>query len=37
LENIEGETSSIGDKFTYGAKTLHRCRMKLIEATPNEK
>lgn len=36
-ENIEGETSKIGDEFTYSAKTLHRCRMKLIEATPDEK
>ncbi|MDO3641677.1 SRPBCC domain-containing protein [Mucilaginibacter sp. L3T2-6] len=36
-ENIEGETSNIGDEFTYSAKTLHRCRMKLAEAIPNKK
>jgi len=36
-ENIEGETSNIGDEFIYSAKTLHRCRMKLVTLVPNEK
>lgn len=36
-ENIEGETSNVGDEFTYRAKTMHRCRMKLIEAIPDKK
>ena len=36
-ENIEGETEKIGDEFTYSAKELHRCKMRLVTLVPNEK
>ncbi|SDD41298.1 hypothetical protein SAMN05216464_101666 [Mucilaginibacter pineti] len=36
-EDIEGGTSKLNDEFTYKAKDLHRCTMKLIEVVPNKK
>ena len=36
-ENITGGTEKINDEFTYKAKELHRCTMKLIEVVPDKK
>ena len=36
-ENIIGNTDEINSEFTYKAKDLHRCTMRLIEAESGEK
>nr|WP_314898251.1 SRPBCC domain-containing protein [uncultured Flavobacterium sp.] len=36
-EEIEGSTDQVNDVFTYHYEDIHRCQMKLIEVTPNEK
>ncbi len=36
-ENIEGKTKQLNDEFTYQAKNIHKCTMKLIEVIPDKK
>ncbi len=36
-EDIEGETDKIDETFFYHYKDVHLCKLKLIEAVPNEK
>jgi hypothetical protein len=36
-EEIEGSTDKLNDEFDYHYEDVHRCKMKLIEVTPNEK
>lgn len=34
---IEGDTDRLGAVFAYHFKDLHRCRLKVVELTPNQK
>lgn len=36
-EEVKGGTEKLNDEFTYKARDLHRCTMKLIEVIPNKK
>ncbi|HTN35788.1 MAG TPA: SRPBCC domain-containing protein [Arachidicoccus sp.] len=36
-ENITGRTDELNSEFTYQAKELHKCKMKINELVPNEK
>ncbi|MFN8414727.1 MAG: SRPBCC domain-containing protein [Cytophagaceae bacterium] len=36
-EEIEGKTDSLNEVFFYHYKDIHLCKMKLVEATPNQK
>lgn len=36
-EEVKGGTEKLNDEFTYKARDLHRCTMKLIEVIPNQK
>ncbi|WP_413666927.1 SRPBCC domain-containing protein [Mucilaginibacter sp. Mucisp86] len=36
-EEVKGGTEQLNDEFTYKARDLHRCSMKLIEVIPNQK
>ncbi|HTB99998.1 MAG TPA: SRPBCC domain-containing protein [Ferruginibacter sp.] len=36
-EEIEGNTNKLNDEFTYHYEDVHRCKMKLIEVTPDKK
>jgi predicted phosphohydrolase len=36
-ENIKGSTDKLNEEFTYSAKDLHRCTMKMTEAMPGKK
>ncbi|QEM11356.1 SRPBCC family protein [Mucilaginibacter rubeus] len=36
-EEVKGGTENLNDEFTYKARDLHRCTMKLIEVVPNQK
>jgi Activator of Hsp90 ATPase homolog 1-like protein len=36
-EEIEGSTDKLNAEFTYRAKELHRCTMKIIEVIPEKK
>ena len=36
-EEIEGSTDNLNDEFSYHYEDVHRCKMKLIEVTPNKK
>jgi hypothetical protein len=36
-EEVKGGTEKLNDEFTYKARDLHRCTMKLTEIIPNQK
>lgn len=36
-KEIDGESSELGDEFSYHYKDVHRCRMKLVEVIPGQK
>jgi len=36
-EEVKGGTEKLNDEFTYKARDLHRCTMRLIEVIPNQK
>ena len=36
-EEIEGNTGTLGDEFTYRHKDVHSCKLKLIEVIPDKK
>lgn len=36
-EEIEGGTAAVGDEFDYHMRDLHRCRIRVTEATPSRK
>lgn len=36
-QDIEGGTDKLDDEFNYHYKDVHRCKMKLIEVTPDKK
>jgi len=36
-EEIEGSTGKLNDEFKYHYEDVHRCKIKLIEVSPNEK
>ncbi len=36
-KEIEGNTNTLNDEFTYHYEDVHQCRIKLIEVLPNEK
>ncbi|HEY0770616.1 MAG TPA: SRPBCC domain-containing protein, partial [Sphingobacteriaceae bacterium] len=36
-EEIEGNTASLNDEFTYHYEDVHYSKMKLIEVIPNQK
>jgi len=36
-EEITGGTEKLGDEFDYHFKDVHRCKMKLVEVTPDAK
>jgi hypothetical protein len=36
-EDIDGRTGQLNDEFTYRLKDVHRCRVRLTEATPGRR
>jgi hypothetical protein len=36
-EEVKGGTEKLNDEFTYKARALHRCTLKLTEVVPNQK
>lgn len=36
-QEIEGDTDTLNDEFTYHYQDVHNCKMKLIEVVPNKK
>lgn len=36
-EEVKGNSSKVNDVFDYHYEDIHRCKIKLIEVTPNEK